>query len=114
MINGYLIIVLLLIGIGGLILSKNLIKKVIALNIINSAIVILFIYLGSLSGDEAPILLEQTGSIVDPVPQALMLTAIVVGICLTALALSLTYRLQRIYGTLDIYEIEKKAREDAG
>lgn len=114
MINGYLIIGLFLVGVFGLILCTNLIKKVIALNIINSAIVILFIYLGSLSGDVAPILLELTGEIVDPVPQALMLTAIVVGICLTALALSLVYRLYRIYGTLNIHEIEKRVRDDAG
>jgi len=113
MINSCLIVGIFLVGVCGLVLCGNLIKKVIAMNIVNSSIVILFIYLGSLSGEEAPILLEKTGPVVDPVPQALMLTAIVVGICLTALALSFVYRLFRKYGTLNIHEIEKKAREDA-
>jgi len=113
MIRIYLILILFLLGVFGIVLCRNLIKKVIALNIINSALIILFIYLGSLSGKDAPILLDQTGIIVDPVPQALMLTAIVVGICVTALALSLVYKLYKAYGTLDIQEIEKKAREHA-
>ena len=113
MINSYLLIILFLIGVCGIIFSRNLIKKVIALNILNSSIVVLFIYQGSLSGDEAPIILYQTGIVVDPLPQAIMLTAIVVGICLSALALSLVYRLYKIYGTVDCYEIEKRVREDA-
>jgi len=113
MINGYLIVILFLIGVSGLILCRNLIKKVMFLNIINSAIVILFIYLSSLSGNHAPILLDQKDSIVDPLPHALMLTAIVVGICLTAVALSLVYRLHRIYGSIDVHEIENKVRDNA-
>ena len=108
MINYILISSLFITGAAGLILTKNLIKKVMALNIINSAVVILFIYHGSLKGSLAPIILTGDENIVDPVPQALMLTAIVVGICVTALALALVYRLYRLYSTLDIIEIEKK------
>lgn len=113
MLNGYLIVILFLVGVFGLVLCRNLIKKVMYLNIINSAIVILFIYLSSHSGDQAPIPFGQTGSIVDPLPHALMLTAIVVGICLTALALSLVYRLHCKYGSLDVHDIENKVRENA-
>ena len=80
MITGYLIIALFVMGVWGLLCKRNLIKKVIALNLINSAIVILFVYLGSLSGRTAPILVEGIVDIVDPLPQALMLTAIVVGV----------------------------------
>lgn len=109
MINSYLIGIIYITGMSGIIFSHNLIKKVISLSILNSAVIIMFIYLGSLSGTEAPVMLETTSNIVDPVPQALMLTAIVVGICLTALALAMVYRLYQIYGTLDIREIEKKA-----
>ena len=83
-----------------------------ALNIINSSVVILFIYKGSLSGNLAPILTEGQKDIVDPVPQALMLTAIVVGLCITALALVLIYRLYRFYNTLDITEIEKRIHNE--
>jgi len=107
-INMLLSSILLITGILGIVLSNNLIKKVMALNIINSSIVIIFIYKGSLSGSLAPILTEGEKNIVDPVPQALMLTAIVVGICITALALVLIYRLFRLYNTLDITEIEKR------
>lgn len=102
----YLIITLFLLGIWGLIYKHNLIKKVIALNIINSTIVVMFVYSGSLSGREAPILLPDVTNIVDPLPQALMLTAIVVGLCLSALALVLVYKIYQHYHTHDIRKIE--------
>jgi multicomponent Na+:H+ antiporter subunit C len=90
----------------GLLQKRNLIKKIIALSIMNSGIVILFIYGGSLSGKNAPILVKGVSDIVDPLPQALMLTAIVVGVCLTALALALVYKVYQHYHTLDIAQIE--------
>lgn len=112
MINFTMIALLFIAGTFGLILSANLIKKVMALNIINSSVIIMFIYSGSLKGDQAPIIPDAGKIIVDPIPQALMLTAIVVGICVTALALALVYRLYKIYGTLDITEIEKAGKTD--
>jgi multicomponent Na+:H+ antiporter subunit C len=108
---GYLILILLLVGVWGLIRKRNLIKKVIALSIINSAIVMLFLY-GGASGDNAPILVGNITDIVDPVPQALMLTAIVVGICLTALALGLVYQMYQRYHTLDITKIEAQIEQE--
>jgi multicomponent Na+:H+ antiporter subunit C len=108
---GYLILILLLVGVWGLIRKRNLIKKVIALNIINSAIVMLFLY-GGASGQNAPILVRGTIDIVDPVPQALMLTAIVVGVCLTALSLALVYLMYQRYHTLDITQIEAQVEQD--
>lgn len=109
---GYLILTLFLLGIWGLIYKHNLIKKVIALNIINSAIVVLFVYQGSLSGEAAPILVFGVRNIVDPLPQALMLTAIVVGICLTALALVLVYKIYQEYHTHDIRKIEMMIQQE--
>jgi multicomponent Na+:H+ antiporter subunit C len=103
----YLIGAVFLVGVWGLITLPNLIKKVVALNIANSAIILLFVYFGSLSGDAAPIATDRPGIPVDPVPQALMLTAIVVGVCVVALALVLVYRLYRRFGTLDIRDIER-------
>jgi len=50
--------------------------------------------------------------VVDPLPQALMLTAIVIGICLTALALSLVLKIDKEYQTLNISEIEKLSRDE--
>ena len=102
----YLIGAIFIVGIWGVISIPNLVKKVVALSIANSAIILFFIYFGSLSGEGAPILVEGTTQPVDPLPQALMLTAIVVGVCVIALALVLVYRLYRRHGTLDIRELE--------
>jgi multicomponent Na+:H+ antiporter subunit C len=105
----YLILALFLLGVWGLVRKHNLIKKVIALSLVNSALVILFVYLGSLSGSTAPIMLpglDEAARVVDPLPQALTLTTIVIGICLTALALVLVVGIHRHYGTLDIRRLD--------
>ncbi len=103
----YLIGAIFLVGLWGVIAIPNLVRKVIALSVANSAIIMLFVYYASLSGDAAPILTE-VGTPVDPVPHALMLTAIVVGICIIALALALVYQLYLRYETLDMREIERR------
>lgn len=103
----YLIGAIFLVGLWGVIAIPNLIKKVVALSFANSAIILFFIYFGSLSGEGAPILTEGAARPVDPLPQALMLTAIVVGVCVVALALVLVYRLYLRHETLDIREIER-------
>jgi multicomponent Na+:H+ antiporter subunit C len=105
MIARFLVLLLFLVGVLGLLARRNLIKKVFSLAIMNSAAVILFTMEGAAIGSAAP-LLEIGGTAsgqphVDPVPQALMLTAIVVGVCVTALSLALAYRLYVEYGTLD-------------
>jgi len=61
---------------------------------------------GSRIGQKAPILTDQDGVFVDPLPQALMLTAIVVGIGGVALALALVCRIHGRNGTLDIEELD--------
>jgi multicomponent Na+:H+ antiporter subunit C len=108
---GYLILALLLVGFWGVLALRHLVRKIIALNIASSAIILLFLQRGAERGVSAPILVEGVRDIVDPVPQALMLTAIVVGVCLTALGLVLAYRIQRKYGTMDIREAERRAGE---
>ncbi|MCX7787546.1 MAG: cation:proton antiporter subunit C [Spirochaetes bacterium] len=107
-----LIALLFLVSLAGIILSKNLIRKVMALNMLNSAVIILFIFFGSLRGTHAPILVAGETDIVDPTPQALMLTAIVVGICITALALAFIYKLHHRYGTTELPEIERQVHWD--
>jgi len=93
--------------------KDNLIKKVIAFNIFNSSLVILFVYLGSRTGSSAPIMEEKMKLVaVDPLPQALTLTAIIIGICLTAVALSLVLKIYHQYGTLSVSRIEKLARDE--
>ena len=109
--TAYLAIALIAVGVWGLIRQKNLIKKVIALNILNSALVILFIYRASLTGTTAPILEKPHLVVVDPLPQALMLTGIVIGVCVTALALALIVRAYRLTGTLNIDLMTHPSRE---
>ena len=107
----YLMGAIFLTGLWGVLRLHNMVKKVMALNISNSAIILLFLYHGSLSGSTAPIetVPPETGLMVDPLPQALMLTAIVVGVCIMALALALTDRLYQIFGSVDIRRIESEA-----
>ncbi|MBN2585662.1 MAG: NADH-quinone oxidoreductase subunit K [Candidatus Fermentibacteraceae bacterium] len=97
-----------MVGLWGVVNRANMVKKVMGLSIANSGIILLFVYYGSLSGDTAPIE-GGGGAMVDPMPQALMLTAIVVGVCVMAMALVLVYRLYMKYGTLDMREVERKA-----
>ena len=103
-----LILILCLIGLWGIVYKKNIIKKIYSLSILNSSVVILFILEGSFIGENAPIMGKGVKDIVDPVPQALMLTAIVIGVCITALALAIAFRLYRFTGSFDIDEIRER------
>jgi multicomponent Na+:H+ antiporter subunit C len=108
-----LLLILFLVGFGGIVSKRNIIKKIFALTIINSSVVILFILEGSRIGDNAPILREGMKTMVDPVPQALMLTAIVIGVCISALALALAFRLYRYANSFDIDIIQKKVNDES-
>ena len=111
---GALILMLILTGTAGVILADNLIKKIMCLGILNSALVILFVWAGSLSGSEAPILLEGVRDIVDPLPQAVMLTAIVIGVCVTAVALAFVLRIYGSWGTVSRRRIEQLRKRQDG
>lgn len=103
---------ILLAGLAGLIWNRSLIKKVAALSVMNSAVILLFVLGGAETGIRAPILTGTDLPVVDPLPQALMLTAIVVGVAVTALALVLAVRLHERFGTLDSREIEQRIRDE--
>ena len=109
-----IILLLILTGLAGMILADNLIKKIMALSILNSALVILFVWVGSLSGSAAPILLQGVRDIVDPLPQAVMLTTIVIGICVTAVALAIVLRIYDRWGTVSRREIENLRKDNDG
>ncbi|MBN2615593.1 MAG: NADH-quinone oxidoreductase subunit K [Bacteroidales bacterium] len=103
-------ILVMLIGLYGALVKKSLLKVVIGLSVMESGLNLLIVALGYLKGGTAPIFSEGflNGSnkiMVDPVPQALVLTAIVIGFGVTAVALSLVIRLYRHHGTLNIDEI---------
>lgn len=106
------IVALLAVGITVLVASDNLLRKVMALTVLNSGVVILFVYVGSLAGDDAPILVAEVGAIADPLPQELMLTAIVIGVCVTALALALVLRLFARYSTVSARRIRERAEAE--
>jgi multicomponent Na+:H+ antiporter subunit C len=104
-------ILLILIGLYAVLTKRSLIKIVIGLSIIDGGIHLLLITIGYLKGGTAPIFSpgyeEAAAQMVDPVPQALVLTAIVIGFGVTAVALSLIIRLYRHHHTLEIDEIKR-------
>ncbi|ASJ00945.1 NADH-quinone oxidoreductase subunit K [Thermococcus gorgonarius] len=100
---------LVLIGLYGVLVKKNLMKILISLSIMETGVNLLLISIGYVSGKSAPILSEGIGpaQAVDPIPQALVLTAIVIGVATTALALSTAMIIYEKYGTLNIEEIRR-------
>ena len=101
------IVALVAVGAAALVAADSLLRKVMGLTVLNSGVVILFVYVGSLAGDDAPILVGEVGAIADPLPQELMLTAIVIGVCVTALALALVLRLFARYATVSARRIRE-------
>ena len=99
---------LLVIGLYGMIGKRSFLKKVIGLNIFQSAIILFFIAGSLREGATVPILFSVHGpehanpeDFVNPLPHVLMLTAIVVGVAITGVALSFLVRIYREFGTLD-------------
>ncbi|WP_430885766.1 cation:proton antiporter subunit C [Fusibacter sp. JL216-2] len=94
-----------LIGMYGLVISGNVIKSIISLNVVQTSLILLFINLSGHAGSGIPIMGVDGLAPVDPIPQALMITAIVIGASITALSLMLTIKIFHYYGTLDWHEI---------
>ena len=99
--------ILFLVGLYGLITRRNLIKIVISLSIMEFSIFIFLILIGYIDGGIAPIITDQVvnPTYVDPLPQALVLTAIVIGVGTTALGLALAKIIYQKYGTFEIDEM---------
>ncbi|AEV29126.1 multisubunit Na+/H+ antiporter, MnhC subunit [Sphaerochaeta pleomorpha str. Grapes] len=108
MIDLLLIILLFLVGFWAIVAKKHIIKKIFGLSLVSSAVVLLFVLEGSRIGEEVPILEDGIALVVDPIPQALMLTAIVIGVCMTALALALAFKLYQATGTFAVDEIRER------
>lgn len=99
--HAYLVVVALLAtGAYVMIESPNLVKKVIGMNVFQTGIFVFFITSGFRTGGRSPIV-TKPGPYVSPLPHVLILTAIVVGVSLTAVALALVVRVYAAYGTLD-------------
>ena len=105
--NYWLFIILMMVGFYILISRRNLVKKILGLNIFQTSVFIFYISMGKIFGGTAPILMEGEGEVVysNPLPHVLILTAIVVGVSTTAVALSLVVRIKEAYGTIEGDEI---------
>ncbi len=104
--NYWIVVVLMMIGFFIIVARGNLIKKIIGLNIFQTSVFIFYISLAKVDGGTAPILIEDVTLYANPLPHVLILTAIVVGVAMTALALALVVRINEAYGTIDEDEIQ--------
>ncbi len=120
--NYWMVIVLLMTGLYTLMAHHNLVKKVIGLNVFQSAVIIFYVTMGKVRGGTAPIFTAEDLERLDrgagletvysnPLPHVLMLTAIVVGIATTALALALVARIHEAYGTVEEDDIHRQEPE---
>jgi multisubunit Na+/H+ antiporter MnhC subunit len=100
--------VLILIGLYGALINRNILRMIVAFSVADTGVNLVMVAVGYLDGRTAPILneavpvLDAAKRIIDPVPQALVLTAIVIGVGVTALMLAYAYKLYETKGTLDI------------
>lgn len=98
--------ILFIIGFHTLLTHSNLIKKVIGMNIMDTAIFLFFVSTGYVRGGVAPVIEPGVDQVyINPLPTVLILTGIVVAVSVTAFALSLIVKLYEHYGTLDAEEI---------
>ncbi|MBH16936.1 MAG: NADH-quinone oxidoreductase subunit J [Acidobacteria bacterium] len=112
----FLTTVLLMVGLYGIVARQHLLRKLMAMNILQVAVIVFFIALSAKSGATVPVVIEDgleinVASYVNPLPHALMLTAIVVSVSTTGVALALLIRIRRRYGTLSETMLLAKLRE---
>ncbi len=118
--NYWIYVILIVIGFYGMMVKNNLMKKLISMNIFQWSLIFYFISIGAKKKGTVPILPEVHGvkhitvhaaDYVNPLPHVLMLTAIVVGVATTGIALALLIRIYRRYGTLEEDEIMEKMKK---
>ena len=113
----FMIVVLLAIGIYGMLGKRNLLKKLIGMNIFQTAIFLFFIEGATKTGGSVPVIDEMLGmeaaKYINPLPHVLILTGIVVGLSLTGVALAFLLRIYRAYKTLDDRSIMANMKESS-
>jgi multicomponent Na+:H+ antiporter subunit C len=118
--NYWVYIILMMIGLYGIITKNNLVKKIIGMNILQTAVILFFISVGAKQNATLPIIehghdsIHSTASIahyINPLPHVLMLTAIVVAVATLGVALALVIRIHQRYHTLEENEILERIRE---
>ncbi len=108
-------VILFSVGFTALMLHRNMIKKIIGFNIMDTAVYLFLASKGYIEGRKAPIIVDNVRRVeayINPIPAGLVLTGIVVSVSVTALMLSITIRLYNRYHTLDIDEISLRSRRD--
>jgi len=115
--NYWMYVVLIMVGFYGMMAKRNLMKKLIGMNIFQWAIILFYISIGSKRGATIPIIMTasphdvvRAADYINPLPQVLMLTAIVVGVATTGIALAILISIYKRYGTLDEDLILRKER----
>ena len=110
-----LIAVLIGVGLYGMTIKRNLLKKVIGMTVFQTAIYLLYIQGATKQGATIPVRSTEIGTdpalYINPLPQVIVLTAIVVGVAITGVALSLLLVAYRRYGTLDEELLLKRMKE---
>jgi multicomponent Na+:H+ antiporter subunit C len=112
----HLISLLILVGIYGIVAKQNLLKKLMGMNVLQVGVILFWLTYGAKRGATIPVLDRALGEPIraadyaNPLPQALMLTAIVVGVATTGVALALLVRIHRRFGTLEEDEILERLR----
>jgi multicomponent Na+:H+ antiporter subunit C len=111
----WVVMILQVIGLYGMLVQRNLVKKLIGLNIFQTSIILLWVAAaykreGSVPVFDAAIGLEDPALYMNPLPQTLMLTAIVVGVAITGVGFALLIAIYEAYGTLDEEELLGRMR----
>ena len=120
-INYWVYIALMMIGLYGIITKNNIMKKIIGLSILQTAVILFFVSIGAKRDATIPIIDHTNASahtgisathFINPLPHVLMLTAIVVAVATLGVALSMVIKIYREYNTLEEDEILPQLRED--
>lgn len=117
--NYWIYIILMMIGFYAMISKKNLVKKIIGMNIFQTAIILLFVSIACKKGGTLPILKHayqgagqaiNATDYINPLPHVLMLTAIVVMVATLGVAVAIALLIYRRYGTLEEDEILRRIK----
>lgn len=106
--NYWICIILMMVGFYGVIAKSNLIKKALSMSLFQTGVLVFYISIGKIEGGTGPVLDEANPDAVysNPLPHALMLTAIVVGVATLAVAMAIIVNIRERYGTIDERDIE--------
>lgn len=107
-----LVMILFFLGVYGMVLSKNYMKKLMAMNVMQVAVIYFYLCFAQKDGCMIPILNGATtnpDAYINPLPHGLMLTAIVVSLGTTGVAIALLMRIKEIYGSVEEVEVLRRA-----